>query len=343
MPTGNEKPNRSSRVKGSLYGLFIGDALSMPVHWYYNRARMFRDYGLVTDYQSPKNPHPDSILWRSSYSPVNDKGEILHDQAAYWGRRGIHYHQFLRAGENTLNLSICRLLIDSLNRNGTYNRADFIDRYVQFMLTPSSHKDTYVEEYHRHWFTNYARGVPPEDCGVPEKHISGLIGLVPILLAYANAPEAGREAALTHLSLTHLGPRMVAAAEVLMDILLPVIQGNPLDSVLEEMIDRRHRGLLGHPIRKWLTKTDDHVLGRIIGNACYVEDSIPATVYLALKYHNNFRRGLIANTNLGGENAGRGAVLGAMLGAANGFEAIPAPWVSGLKHPPQMVTPVKES
>ena len=69
----------------------------------------------------------------------------------------------------------------------------------------------------------------------------------------------------------------------------------------------------------------------------YVEDSIPATVYLALKYHDDFRTGLIVNTNLGGENAGRGAILGALLGAANGLEAIPAAWISGLKHPPPML------
>ncbi|WP_373500889.1 ADP-ribosylglycohydrolase family protein [Desulfococcus sp.] len=44
--------------------------------------------------------------------------------------------------------------------------------------------------------------------------------------------------------------------------------------------------------------------------------------------------GLIANTNLGGDNAGRGAVLGALLGAANGDGSFPASWIGGLRHPP---------
>ena len=38
-----------SRSRGALYGLYIGDALAMPVHWYYNREALMRDYGLVTD------------------------------------------------------------------------------------------------------------------------------------------------------------------------------------------------------------------------------------------------------------------------------------------------------
>ena len=92
----------SSRARGTLFGLAIGDALAMPVHWYYDRAALRADYGLVDRYLAPKNPHPGSILWRSSYQAPNARGEILHDQAVFWGQRGIHYHQFLEAGENTL-------------------------------------------------------------------------------------------------------------------------------------------------------------------------------------------------------------------------------------------------
>jgi ADP-ribosylglycohydrolase len=63
-----------TRARDTLYGLFIGDALAMPVHWYYNRQTMNRDYGRVTDYMAPRNPHPDSILWRSSYRAPNATG-----------------------------------------------------------------------------------------------------------------------------------------------------------------------------------------------------------------------------------------------------------------------------
>ena len=92
-----------AKSRGALYGLCIGDALAMPVHWYYNRQALEEDYGRVTDYFAPRNPHPDSILWRSDYTAPNSKGDILHDQAQYWGQKDIHYHQFLKSGENTLS------------------------------------------------------------------------------------------------------------------------------------------------------------------------------------------------------------------------------------------------
>jgi ADP-ribosyl-[dinitrogen reductase] hydrolase len=176
------KADFQSRQKGAILGMFIGDALAMPVHWYYDRQALYRDYGHVTGYQAPRNPHPDSILWRSVYNVTNRAADILHDQKKYWGQHGIHYHQFLKAGENTLNLKLCALLIDTIVENGAYDSDAYLERYIDFMITPGRHQDTYVEEYHRHFFTNYANGKPPRSCGVVEKHISGIIGMIPLIV-----------------------------------------------------------------------------------------------------------------------------------------------------------------
>ena len=54
----------------------------------------------------PKNPHPDSILWRSRYQPIGEKDDILREQSKYWGKRGVHYHQFLRAGRKYTQFKI---------------------------------------------------------------------------------------------------------------------------------------------------------------------------------------------------------------------------------------------
>lgn len=323
-----------ARSRGAIYGLFIGDALAMPVHWYYDRLALARDYGYVTDYLAPRNPHPDSILGRSSYRPPNEKGEILHDQVQYWGQANVHYHQFLRAGENTLNVKLCALLVDSLNEKGGYDADDYLERYIAYMTTPGSHRDTYVEEYHRGFFTNYARGVPPRHCGVQEKHIGGLVGLVPIVVYHKDDLARAREAALEHLSLTHLGPNMEAAASLLIELLLKALQGVPLKEAIIRGIKKQENPFLGHPFLKWLGDPDELVVGMRLSTACYVDQSVPAVVYLALKYHQETEKGLIVNTNLGGDNVYRGAVLGALLGAGNGIEAFPERWIKGLLNPP---------
>lgn len=323
----------TTRIRGSLYGLCIGDALAMPVHWYYNLQALRRDYGRVTDYLAPRNPHPDSILWRSHYVAANSKGEILHDQARYWGQKGIHYHQFLQAGENTLNVKLGTLLVESLNRNGRYDADYFLDRYIAYMTTPNNHRDTYIEECHRNFFKNHAAGLPPRRCGLEEKHIGGLVGLIPLVLYYSAEPDTARKAALTHLALTHPGAKMEAAGSLVTTLLIDLLEGQSLEETMMRALKPPKSPFLSDPLLKWLKYPDEEIIGSRISSACYVEDAVPAVLYLALKYRHDPEKALIANTNLGGDNAGRGAVLGALLGAAHGMKAFPERWLKGLLDP----------
>jgi ADP-ribosylglycohydrolase len=327
--------------EGALWGLYIGDALAMPVHWYYNRGALFDDYGWVTDYLAPKNPHPDSILFRSNYTALSPKGEILHDQVAYWGREGTryHYHQFLKAGENTLNIKLCSVLIESLNQNGRYDPDHYLHRYIAYMTTPGNHRDTYIEECHRNFFSNYARGIPARQCGAIEKHIGGLVGMVPVLAFYSEDSSKARSAALEHLALTHAGAKMAEAGGLFADLLLTVLSGRPLrDAILSE-IETQGSPLVGRPFKKWLNDPDDWVIGPKLSTACYVEHSVPAVLYLALKYHDDPEKALVVNTNLGGDNVYRGGVLGALLGAEHGKNGFPQRWVDGLLDPPPELLP----
>jgi ADP-ribosylglycohydrolase len=72
------------------------------------------------------------------------------------------------------------------------------------------------------------------------------------------------------------------------------------------------------------------VIGAMYSPACYIEDSFPSVLYLAARYSQNFEAALVANTNAGGDNCHRGAVLGALMGAWLGHEAIPLRWREGL-------------
>lgn len=331
-------PSFPSRARGALHGLAIGDALAMPVHWYYDRTALRADYGIVDRYLAPKNPHPGSILWRSSYSPPNQRGEILHDQAVYWGQRGIHYHQFLKAGENTLTLQLANQLQESLLEKGTYDFEDYVRRYLDFFSTPGRHRDTYIEECHREFFLNYARGRRPDRCAVEGKHIGGLPGIVPVAVHHAGDPAAASRFALRHLSLTHRGPAIAEAAALVVDLLLAVLAGADLLEEIRERHARQTSPYLGFPLKNWLAEPDENIIGPRFSPACYLADSVPATIYLAAKYHDAPREGLIANTMLGGDNVHRGAVLGALLGAANGEEAWPPEWRRELRFQPPLLS-----
>ena len=314
------------RKRGCLWGAFLGDALAMPVHWYYDRAALRRDYGRVTDLVAPKNPHADSILWRSSYAAPNAKGEILHEQARYWGQRGVHYHQFLAAGENTLNMQLALVLRESLRECGGYDRADYLRRYVEFMTTPGRHRDTYLEECHRNFFTKYARGKTPEDCGGEDIHIGGLAHVPVLAVWYADNEAAALAAVREHVRVTHRGTLVETAARDLTMMLLAILRGADVRKSIEDY----GTGWVGRKrLERWAGRADEEVVGAILSPACYLEDSFPASLYLAWKYAGDLEAVLVVNANLGGDNCHRGIVVGALVGA--GGVEVPGRWVEGLR------------
>ncbi len=326
------------RVSGAFLGMFIGDALAMPVHWYYNTQALIDDYGTVTEYQRPRNPHPDSILWRSSYTPSSGTVDILHDQAQYWGKRDIHYHQFLQAGENTLNLQLARELLLTLRDDGLYSAASWLDRLIAFMTTPGHHKDTYIEEYLRHFFINYGKGKKPSHCGrLDENHIGGYSLMLPLTIAFSKNSAYAREISLQHLALTHGGSAMRKWGELISVTLLNLLQGESLSQAILAGTKESSVDLDVQDLQSFADYPDSVVVGRHFSSACYVDQAVPATLYLALKYQNAPENGMIANTMCGGDNAGRGAVLGALLGALNGQHGWPSKWTNGLLHPPPTV------
>jgi ADP-ribosylglycohydrolase len=81
-------------------------------------------------------------------------------------------------------------------------------------------------------------------------------------------------------------------------------------------------------LEAWAARPDGEVIGAVLSPACYLEDSFPASLYLAWKYAGDFENALVANTNLGGDNCHRGIVVGALVGA--GGEPVPERWEHGL-------------
>ena len=338
----------NERLRGALWGMFVGDALAMPVHWYYDVAALRRDFGVLRAYQAPKGDHPNSILSLASTGGPGrgcQEGDvigsvILHTKRHLWSQSNRHYHHGLRSGDNTLNLLCVRVLLRSMNKAGRYKSAEFLRDYIAFMTTPGSHNDTYAESYHRQFFANYVRGVPPERCAGTENHdtasIGGLVALPPVIFAALRSgdPTAVETTLLAHLRLTHDSAKLDRYALALGKLLPSVLQ-EPKPRIVP--VVRAAAESLGFPVAKVVDRvkrdelSDLHVIGGLLSPACYIDQSFPAVLYLVARYEDDFEAAMVANTNVGGDNCHRGAVLGALMGAAYGLRAIPERWIRGLR------------
>jgi ADP-ribosyl-[dinitrogen reductase] hydrolase len=85
-------------------------------------------------------------------------------------------------------------------------------------------------------------------------------------------------------------------------------------SLVDAIIEIGNQWLPPKQALEWFRHPDSVIVGQRFSTACYIRESFPATLYLALKYSQDIESGLVANTNLGGDNCHRGAVLGALLG-----------------------------
>ncbi|XP_066516768.1 coagulation factor VII isoform X3 [Hoplias malabaricus] len=170
------KTQLCTSVCEALWGMCAGDAMSMPVHWYYNIQDIKTDFsGWITGFKPPKDRHPSSILTLSNTAGsgrvASSTGRrapvvgniILHDKLKYWKAPGdsIHYHQGLQAGENTLNV-LCAVRVARVLSLGRFvsvsdpaTRAAVLSDYVKFLTTPGTHNDTYAESFHRSFFSEW--------------------------------------------------------------------------------------------------------------------------------------------------------------------------------------------
>jgi ADP-ribosyl-[dinitrogen reductase] hydrolase len=181
-----------NRLRGALWGFLAGDALASPSHWFYGgRNQIVQEYGAeITDFTKPNQQLAGSILNKSDLNGggrskggnnINGQsiarniiGDVInHGKQDLWSpKKSIHYHATLQKGENTLEVSIARVLMKSIVDNGGWFDAEhFRNAYVKFMTTPGSHNDTYASTCHRMFFANMIfRQLPPKDCPDNDHH-----------------------------------------------------------------------------------------------------------------------------------------------------------------------------
>jgi len=327
------------RAHAALQSLFIGDALSMPVHWFYNPMDIQRAFpGGIKKMEAAPTHHPSSIMslhstnagGRGRQTTTGQKeivGDvILKGKRKYWGITNQHYHQGLQAGENTLNAYCARLIMRSISAAGGYQQDKFLHDYINFMTADEAqHPDTYAESYHRGFFANLESGNAPDKCGAvthDTPSIGGLVTIIPLALhSFINDQDIKhvQDICRQHLYLTHPDAQLARVCDSLVQLIHGLLvrpdnqDPTPLLIKASKSIPKTN---LEQLIKRAVSDLD--VIGRKYSSACYITDSWPCMLYLATKYQPDVRTALLANTNAGGENAHRGAVLGSIVGLIDG-------------------------
>lgn len=328
------------RATAALKNLFVADSLAMPVHWFYNPLDIERAFpGGVTRLEDAPEYHPSSIMslhstahgGRGSQTFSREVREIVGDvilkgKKKYWGRPNGHYHQQMKAGENTLNAHCARVLMRVIIAKGGYCKDSFLDAYIDFMTAdPPRHPDTYAESYHRGFFAHLDAGKHRDHCGAithDTPSIGGLVTIAPLalneILSGHSLPDV-QHRCREHLFLTHPDEDLARVCNAYVALIHDLLFRDSLEPA-GEIIARIAKQTLGLDLAALdkTTRNDRDVVGGRFSTACYISESWPSLLYLAFKYHDQPETALLVNTNLGGDNVHRGAVLGVITGLASG-------------------------
>jgi ADP-ribosylglycohydrolase len=287
----------NDKAKGMVLASLAGDALSLGVHWIYNTRVIDKKWGRVEAYLKPERP---------TYHPTKDLGEFTH------------------YGDQTL------VLLKSIAAAGGFDLDHFAGDWQNFFAS----YDGYVDRATTGTLENISGGKDIQSAGSPSLELAGAGRIAPLVYLYRNDLEKLIAGARAQTAFTHNTKPVVASAEFFARLAFTVLGGETPLSAIETIMDERFQE---EPFSKWIQTglrsvemdTREAILN--FGQMCEVEAAFPSVIHLIAKFENNLKEALVENVMAGGDSAGRGLLVGMVLGAHLGMDAIPQEWLTDLK------------
>jgi len=334
-----------ARASGAIMGAFIGDALALGPHWYYDLLEMRRDYGeWVTTYTDPKP-----------------------------GR----YHSGCKAGQLSQSGIILKLMIKSLIANGNYDEADFCRRMDEELLPfldgkPMNGPGGYTSQSIREvWRRRVEQRLPWGQTGGHADDTEAIERTIALAVRYAFQPAELANTVSNNTRLTQIDDTVISMTVAYAAVLGMLVQGHALDVTLSGKLmklvksgklpfhavtfDDLQPPRLGDPDppRAGRFASPDALLtpsymaqaaadpdiriepawkvSIVYGMPCAIYHQLPAAYYLAARFREDFESAVLHAVNGGGQNQARAILTGALVGAQVGLSAIPQRFLDGLE------------
>lgn len=336
------------KIRGSLVGGAIGDALGYPVE-FLSLKQILNTYGEkgITDYALDRKSGKalisddtqmtlftaDGILVGETRSRMRGIGGTPHAYVPY------SYQDWLTTqekdystGRNTKRYNETGGVSWLLDVPELYSRRAPGNTCLSALYearNTSDHSD-YIKNPR-----NNSKG-----CG-------GIMRVAPLGIHYANVnvEDLDQEAAFLS-AITHGHPLGYMPSAVLVHILNRIVFSEDKKELKEIIIEARdtvcklfkdtnHINELRQIIDKAIecaenNDTDYENIGKL-GEGWVAEETLAIAIYCSLRYEHDFSGGVIAAVNHNGDSDSTGAVVGNILGAINGFDAIEQKWKNNLE------------
>lgn len=332
-------------------GAFIGDALGLGPHWYYDLAELRAAYGpWITDYTTPKP-----------------------------GR----YHAGMKAGQLSQAGILLALTLRSLVERQGYDEADFCRRldeefFPQIDGEPMSGPGGYTSQSIREaWRRRVQQKLPWTQTAGHADTTEAIERTLAIAVRYAKNPRLLAESVCRNTALTQSDDTVQSMTTAFGAVLGLLVQGHRLDPELSDKLvhlvktgalpfhavtqrqfqpphpgdpDPPRAGRFASPdalltpssIAAAVADPDMHIepawkVSIVYGMPCAIYHQLPAAYYLAARFPDDFESAVLHAINGGGQNQARAILTGALVGAQAGLGAIPTRFLDGLENSAELL------
>ena len=291
------------KTNAMVLASLAADALALGVHWIYNTNVIDKKFGRVATYVKPERP---------TYHPTKARGEFTH------------------YGDQTM------ILLESVSEHSGFDLNDFSARWQNFF----KQYDGYFDGATKATLENIKAGKLSVEAGSGSDDLAGAGRIAPLVKAYRDDPENLVTSAAAQTALTHNNTQVIQSAEFFSMVAYQILEGMSPTAAIDHI---RKEKFSSGPFAKWIEmgvqSTDQETRQSIkdFGQMCEAPAAFPCVIHLVVKYENDLKQALVENVMAGGDSAGRGLIVGMLLGAYLGKEAISQEWLTDMKAYPQIV------
>jgi len=348
----SETLSTSDRAAGAMLGAFIGDAMGLGPHWYYDLAEMRRDFGPWIDgYTTPKPEH--------------------------------RYHAGMQAGDLSQSGLIMLELLRSLAECDGYEADDFTRRLddeilAKFDGNPFHGPGGYTNHSIRQTWQARLDGKKWGDAGgnADTSEAAERCGI--LAACFAADPCVAARSAYENAKLTQTDPLVLQHSVAFASVIAAIIRGEAFDRELSDKLmklvesgeipftsptsiasSKRTPGAdpfgFASPdallLPSWITQAANDPGTRIApawkvslvyGMSCAIPFVLPCAYYLAARFHDDFESAVLHAINGGGQNMARACLTGTLVGAQVGLSGIPSRFIDGLTDGEEIVALAKQ-
>lgn len=311
-----EEVTTEDRLRGAVWGQFVGDAAALGTHWIYDLSKLSARF-------------PGGIFGFEAPAPGD-------------------YHESKKAGDQTHYGDGALVLLESIAEHGGLDPRAFGNRFVEIFGSPDYHG--YLDYATLGTLKNYKRFTEsnsPGDYdfqqGADDAEPATASRLAALAVRYRRDPDL--PAAIELLTrVCQNNRRAIGYMKFHGLFLVELFLGRNVHEALENAMARvgplapDYSAELRQQTQRALAETGKEVTEATseFGQACPLTQSFPSALHAFLKHGNDFETAILATLQAGGDTAGRGAILGSWLGAHLGVDAIPREWRSRLTAAPRI-------